>query len=41
MSVIVSVIDPGCDCCSYVPVAEYDRLADVPDHYLSDRYSID
>jgi hypothetical protein len=42
MSFVVTKIDMGCGCCSYVPIAEYDRLEDVPDAYChGGNYEID
>lgn len=26
---ILTQIDMGCDCCSYVPIGEYDRYEDI------------
>jgi len=37
---VVDIIDPGCDCCSYVQVAAYDREEDIPDEYRTADYSI-
>ena len=38
----LTVVDPGCDCCSYVAVAQYDTLNDLHrDHPNLDGYEID
>lgn len=39
---LVSVIDPGCDCCSYVPVEVIDGpRSSIPAEYLNGDYTID
>lgn len=37
---IVEVVDPGCGCCSYVAIAGYDRMEDIPLEYRTSDYSI-
>ena len=37
---IVEVVDPGCDCCSFVPVDSFENEEDIPARYLTDKYSI-
>jgi hypothetical protein len=41
MSVNVYIIDPGCGCCSYLPVGEYDSIDDVPLGFFGANYDIE
>ncbi len=38
---LVTVVDPGCDCCSYVPVDAYDSKAEIPTRYLNSNFDIE
>ena len=38
---LVSVIDPGCDCCSYVPVGTYESRGEIPARFLNGNYEFD
>lgn len=38
---LVSVIDPGCGCCSYVPVVTYDSKGEIPSRFLNGNYDIE
>lgn len=37
---VVEVVDPGCDCCSYVAVDSFDTVAEIPERYSTAAYSI-
>lgn len=37
---VVEVVEPGCDCCSYVTVDSFDTEAEIPDKYRTSAYDI-
>ena len=40
-AVSVYIIDPGCDCCSYVTVGRYSSLDEVPVRFRGPNFEID